>query len=117
MKTVSDPRHKKRRKIIKKLYEFSFQKTKKTPKLIEPIIENLTRIDKIIQKHAPEWPINKLNKTDLATLRLAVFELIIERKNPVKVIIDEAIELGKEYGSQNSAKFINGVLGAVLDEF
>lgn len=115
MKTADDPRHKRREKIIKKLYEISFYKDKKNiPNLIKPIVDNLKEIDKIIGQCAPEWPIAKLNKIDLAILRLALYELMIEKKNPIKVIIDEAVELGKEYGSQNSSKFINGVLGAVL---
>jgi N utilization substance protein B len=117
MKTLLDPRHKKREKIIKKLYELSFySKNKKTPELVQPILANLDKIDTLIGQCAPEWPIEKLNKIDLAILRLALFELIIERKAPVKVIIDEAIELGKQYGSQNSSKFVNGVLGAVLNK-
>lgn len=115
MKTADDPRHKRREKIIKKLYEISFRRDKKdTPNLIKPIVDNLKEIDKVINQCAPEWPIAKLNKIDLAILRLALYELMIEKKNPIKVIIDEAVELGKEYGSQNSSKFINGVLGAVL---
>jgi len=114
MKTAQDPRHKKRSQIIKKLYEFSFYHHKQYPLLLKPIVKNLKIIDEKIGKHAPQWPIDKLNKIDLAILRLALYEMIIEKKNPVKVIIDEAIELAKEYGSDNSAKFINGVLGSIL---
>lgn len=114
MKIANDPRHKKRAAIIKKLYEFSFRQSDKIPLLIQPIIKNIKSIDKIISKNAPEWPINKLNKIDLAILRLAIFEMKIKKKNPFKVIIDEAVELAKEYGAQNSPKFINGVLGAIV---
>ncbi|MFC1711990.1 transcription antitermination protein NusB, partial [Patescibacteria group bacterium] len=99
MKTPHDPRHKNRKKIVKKLYEFSFGSLKPIPKQIQPICDNLDKIDKTITKCAPEWPLEKLNKLDLAILRLALFELLIDKKNPVKVVIDEAIELGKEYGS------------------
>ncbi|MBI1982106.1 MAG: transcription antitermination factor NusB, partial [Candidatus Levybacteria bacterium] len=63
---------------------------------------------------APEFPIGKINKVDLAVLRLAVFELLVERKEPQKVIIDEAIELAKEYGGETSPSFINGALGNIL---
>ena len=70
----------------------------------------------MIAKAAPEWPIEKLNKSDLAILRLAVYELTIEKKEPVKVIIDEAIELAKELGSENSSSFVNGVLGTIVKE-
>lgn len=114
MKTLSDPRHKKREKIIKKLYQYGFGQKGETPKLILPIIKDLKKVDKIISRCAPEWPIEKLNKIDLAILRLALYELMIDKKNPVKVVIDEAIELGKQYGSENSPKFVNGVLGTAL---
>jgi transcription termination factor NusB len=114
MKTSQDPRHKKREKIIKKLYEWSFSNGSKTPPLIKNILKGQKTIDKVISESAPEWPVEKLNKVDLAILRLAVWELLIERKKPVKVVIDEAIELGKEYGAESSSKFINGVLGTVV---
>ena len=112
MKTALDPRHKKRKELVKKLFSYSFQK-KESNNDLKPIINNLKKIDALISSCAPEWPVEKLNKIDLAILRLAVYELI-NKKNPKKVIIDEAIELAKEYGSQNSAKFINGALGAIL---
>lgn len=116
MKTIHDPRHKRREKIIKKLYEYSFDKVGDVPKKIAPIVKNLPKIDKLISQAAPEWPVNKLNKIDLAILRLAIFELAVEKKNPPKVIIDEAVELGKQYGSENSPKFINGALGSTLKQ-
>lgn len=113
MKTAQDPRHKKRKKLIKKLFSYSFKPKQKVDAAIQPIIKRLKNIDLLIAQCAPEWPIEKFNKVDLAVLRLAVFELF-EAKNPEKVIIDEAIELAKEYGSDNSPKFINGVLGTAL---
>jgi len=113
MKTVFDPRHKKREKLIKQLFGYSFRVKKKTAKDLKPIISRLKKIDQLISLYAPDWPVEKLNKIDLAILRLAIYELI-KAKNPKKVIIDEAIELAKQYGSTNSPKFVNGVLGAVL---
>jgi len=71
-------------------------------------------IDNIIQAAAPEWPTNKIAKIDLAILRLATNELLVEKKEPPKVIIDEAVELAKAFGNDNSAKFVNGVLGTIL---
>ena len=65
-----------------------------------------------IKKAAPTWPIEKLNKIDLAILRLAVFELE-NQQTPPKVVIDEAIELAKEFGAESSASFVNGVLGTI----
>lgn len=115
MKTAQDPRHIKREKTIKKLFSFSFRPLKKKAGVLQPIMARLQKIDRLISKCAPDWPVEKLNKVDLAILRLAIFELIID-KNPKKVIIDEAIELAKKYGSENSPKFVNGVLGSVLLE-
>lgn len=77
-------------------------------------MEKLPQIDQEIQACAPEWPISQINRVDLAVLRLGVWELM-EGENPYKVVIDEAVELAKEYGSENSPKFINGVLGAVYE--
>lgn len=82
--------------------------------LAQTITLHLPAIDHAIQSAAPEWPIDKIAKIDLSILRLAAFELMIERKEPPKVIIDEAIELAKTYGNDNSAKFVNGVLGTIL---
>jgi N utilization substance protein B len=113
MKTAHDPRHKRREAIIKKLYSFSFGQ-EKVDKIIKKIVGRLDEIDSLIKKSAPEWPIEKLNKVDLSILRLGVYELI-KREVPEKVVIDEAVELGKEYGSVNTPKFVNGVLGTILD--
>lgn len=113
MKQTSDPRHQKRREIVQNLFAASFQ-DKHLDKQTKQIWEAREKIDPIIIASAPEWPLEKLNKTDLAILRLAVFELVIEKKEPVKVIIDEAVELGKEFGSENSPSFVNGVLGTIV---
>ncbi len=71
------------------------------------------KIDRMITKAAPEWPITKINKVDLAILRNAVGELSAG-KTPLKVVADEAVELAKEYGSEASPGFVNGVLGTIL---
>ena len=113
MKTPLDPRHKKREKIVEDLFKNDFHKQPVT-KDTKLIILNLKAIDKKIAKAAPEFPIDKINKTDLAVLRLAIYELLIEKSNPPKVIIDEAVELAKEYGGDTSPAFINGVLGKII---
>ena len=112
MKSASDPRHKVRRKIIKELFanEFSPQAASITTR---KIIKNSKQIDKLITGSAPEWPIEKINKVDLAILRLSVWE-ILQKKVPVKAVIDEAVELAKEYGSESSPPFVNGVLGSIV---
>ena len=78
------------------------------------IISELPKIDKHIVTAAPEWPLDKIAKIDLAILRLAVWELVFEKKEPQKVVIDEAVELAKSFGNEHSAKFVNGVLGTIL---
>ncbi len=115
MKKKSDPRHLKRKKLIQELFAWQFSKNKKPTIGISSIVSGLSKIDKLITKSAPNRPLNQINKIDLAILRLAVFEVIIDKGVPPKVIIDEAVELGKEYGSDSSASFINGALGKLLE--
>jgi N utilization substance protein B len=112
MKTAQDPRHQRRIDYMQKLFTFSFG-TKPDPD-IQVVYDNLSTIDPQIQLAAPEWSLDKIAKIDLAILRLAVFELTIEKKEPEKVIIDEAVELAKSYGNSTSAGFINGVLGTIV---
>lgn len=110
MKNPLDPRHKNRQKLVEELFMFDFHKQRVSEKTKE-IYKNKSSIDKIIQQAAPEFPVDKINKIDLAILRLAVYELEVEQKEPARVIIDEAIELAKEYGGETSPQFINGALG------
>lgn len=114
MKKKTDPRHLKRVALIQELFSWQFRTDKKTPQKIQEIVSSLPKIDKLISESAPDRPITQINKVDLAILRLAVFELIIEVGAPPKVVIDEAVELGKEYGSDSSASFINGALGKLV---
>lgn len=110
MKTPLDPRHKRRQKLVEELFRVDFHK-QKVDKNAEKIIENKNFIDKKIGEAATEFSIDKINKVDLAILRLAVYEMLVEKTQPPKVIIDEAIELAKEYGGDSSPSFINGALG------
>lgn len=114
MKTSRDPRHKKRQEIIKKLFAQSFLKRPITNPVVQKILDSKDIIDDKIKSIAPEFPIEKINKTDLAILRLGVYELMIDRAQPKKVVIDEAIELAKEFGGQSSASFLNGALGRLV---
>ncbi len=111
MKTAYDPRHRKREELIQLLFAASFQKNH-DPKL-KKIWRNLKKIDPLVAVAAPEWPLDKLNPIDLAILRLAVYELVIDNTEPVKVIIDEAVELAKQFGGSTSSSFVNGVLGTI----
>lgn len=115
MKTPNDPRHQLRIKRMFQLFAHSFHEPQPTD-AIDEILAHVRDIDAMIVKAAPEWPIEKISKIDLAILRLAGYELAIDKKEPPKVIIDEAVELGKAYGNDSSASFINGVLGTILKE-
>lgn len=112
MKTSEDPRHKTREKLLRLLFSSAFRNH--PDPAVKHIWDSRGLIDPLIEKAAPEWPIDKLNHIDLAILRLAVYELVIDKKEPIKVIIDEAIELAKEYGGDTSPGFINGALGAIV---
>lgn len=80
-------------------------------KSIDEIMKNLIKIDGIISVAAPEWPIEQIAVLDKTILRIAIYELSIVKDVPPKVAINEAVELAKSYGSENSSKFVNGVLG------
>lgn len=115
MKTAKDPRHIKRIQTVRALFAESFAKQDSLPELAKKVIKQKTKLDKKIQEAAPIWPVDKLNKIDLAMLRLAIYEL--ENTNtPPKVVIDEAVEIAKEYGSESSPSFINGVLGTIYKD-
>ena len=83
--------------------------------LVEKVEEYIPKIDKIIEKAAPEWPIQQINIVDRNILRIGLYELLFGNKEevPPKVAINEAIELAKAFGGESSGKFINGVLGTV----
>ncbi len=83
--------------------------------LANGVVQNLSQIDKIIEKAAPEWPIEQINIIDRNVLRIGLYELLYGKKGevPPKVAINEAIELAKTFGGESSGKFINGVLGTV----
>jgi N utilization substance protein B len=81
--------------------------------LLEGQKKHLKEIDQIISVAAPEWPIEKINAVDLAVLRIAVYELLFLKSTPPKVAIDEAVEIAKQFGGENSHRFVNGVLGTI----
>ena len=117
MKKKNDPRHRIRINTIKSLFEKSFRENTVILRnnLAKRIIKKQKNIDTLIVKHAPAWPINQIPPIDLATLRLAIWELVYKKpKNPYKVVIDEAVEIAKEFGSESSAAFVNGVLGSLV---
>ncbi len=79
---------------------------------VVPIIDQL---DKIVSEHAPEWPLDQVAVIDRNILRIALWEFAVAQITPIKVAINEAIELAKIYGSDSSSRFVNGVLGSLVD--
>ena len=113
-----DPRHELRIKIIQQLFALSFLNSKDQviDSKTKQVIKNITKINIFIKKYAPKYPLDKIAKVDLAILQLAIFELMFEKKQPAKVIIDEAVELAKELGSDKAYAFVNAVMGKVYQQ-
>ncbi len=119
MKKANDPRHIRRIKIMQSLFaqSFSDKQDKDKSEYMDKVLKIksfIPQIDPLIEKAAPQFPINQIAKIDAAILRLSVYELLFEKKEPEKVVIDESIELAKQFGGEGSPSFINGVLGNLL---
>ena len=117
MSTGADRRHKKRIARVEALFSWEFQPDPQLSQYrsVKKAIENLQQLDELILTFAPKHAISDFNKMDLAILRQALYELRYT-KTPPLVVIDEAVEIAKEYGSDQSSKFVNGVLGSYWDE-
>jgi N utilization substance protein B len=138
MHNNSDPRHNSRVITLQRLFQEEFKNRHMTEEyedypvntleeideiknydtdlskiLLEGVRENLTRIDGIISKLAPEWPINKIAVIDLLILRIAILEGFLLKITPPKVVINEAIELAKDFSNEQTRKFVSGVLGNI----
>jgi N utilization substance protein B len=84
--------------------------------LVAGVLEHAAELDEQIARHAPEWPLEQMAVIDRNILRIALWEFSLGKQTPVKVAINEAVELAKQFGSENAARFVNGVLGAVAAE-
>jgi N utilization substance protein B len=84
--------------------------------LVHGILEHQAELDALIQGNAPEWPLDQVAIIDRNILRMAIFEFVVEGNTPVKVAINEAVELAKLFGSDSSGRFVNGVLGAIVSQ-
>lgn len=113
VKNKYDPRHLKRIKNLQALFANSFGNNSPSTDTSKNISQNNKKIDKLIHKFAPKWPIDQINRVDLAILRLAIWELQA-KDTPPKVIIDEAVELAKQFGTETSSSFVNGVLASTI---
>jgi len=93
-------------------YESAIDDKEFVEQLVKGVLENIQQLDAHIQPIAPEWPIEQIARIDRSTLRLGLYELLhLKDVVPPKVAINEAVELAKAFGSDNSSKFVNGVLG------
>ena len=81
--------------------------------LVSKVTQNEEKIDRNIQTFAPAWPVEQIPVVDRNILRLAIFEILFDNRVSVKVAINEAVELAKKFGGDNSSKFVNGVLGSI----
>jgi N utilization substance protein B len=81
--------------------------------LVVGVVEHRDSIDDVIRQAAPQWPVEQLSAVDRNILRLAIREILMNNGAPIRAAINEAVELAKSYGSDSSAKFVNGVLGSV----
>jgi len=122
MTEQADPRHEKRAQLMQTIFAlmFSGEEGQELEELFfleeaREIIASSAEIDTQITQHAPERPLTEINQVDLAIMRQIIFEAT-HKNTPKKVLINEAVELAKEYGSESSPKFVNGVLGKVLME-
>ena len=82
--------------------------------LVSGVMDHYEQLDPLIHEYAPEWPLEQMSFIDRNILRIAIFELLVARSAPPKVIINEAVELAKLFGSDSSHRFVNGVLGTLL---
>jgi len=106
--------------LQRNIEEFAANKTDNVfiDKLLDGVMSKQPELDQVIEKAAPDWPIDRISPVDRNILRLGLYELLFaDRKEvPAKVAINEAIELAKQFGGENSSRFVNGVLGAVYKE-
>jgi len=81
--------------------------------LVSGTVTHIAGIDSMIQKHLENWDLSRLNKVDLAVLRMSVYTLMFQSETPPSVVIDEAVEISREFGADDSYRFVNGVLDSV----
>jgi transcription antitermination protein NusB len=125
--SVVDPRHQKRMKLMQILFAKGFNDligqeridqngaslNVEYDEIIDQVLAEKEKLDQLVISVAPERPVSEINRVDLAILRLILFESE-HKETPKKVLINEAVELAKEFGTESSPKFVNGVLGKLL---
>lgn len=105
--------------LIKILDEFAPKLTERdfAYDTLKGVLDNKKKIVKIIEKHAPQWPVDKIAKVDRAILEIGIYEIVFSKDVPPIVAINEAVEIAKHYGDENCPKFVNGVLSSVMKEY
>ncbi len=109
---------------LDEILEFCFEENSNLPdeqsyigQALHGVVDNLERIDEVILLHLKNWSISRIAKIDLAILRLAIFELKFDDKaTPPKVVANEAVELAKMYGNNDSKSFVNGLIAKVIED-
>lgn len=97
-------------------YEQVLEDREFVTEMVKGVLKSLTKLDKTIAPAAPDWPVDQIARVDKIVLRMAIYELIFQEDVPPKVVINEAVELAKSFGGENSSKFVNGVLGTIYRE-
>lgn len=118
-KDLEDPQKRAQKLLDSILNEFAPKLTEKkfATETLDGVLKNQTDILDIIQKYAPEWPLDKIARIDRAILEIGVYEVVFAHDIPPVVAINEAVEIAKHFGDNNSQKFINGVLSSVMKNF
>lgn len=95
-------------------YSHTIEDQKFIRRIVNGVSKEAPKLDVMLQPIAPEWPIDQIARMDRLVLEIGLYELLYETQTPAKVVINEAIELAKAFGGDNSSKFINGVMGTFL---
>jgi N utilization substance protein B len=82
--------------------------------LVEGVREHMEWLDSLIARYAPDWPVDQIAVIDRNVLRISIYEILMRKDTPTKVAINEAVELAKQFGSDSSSRFVNGVLGSLV---
>ncbi len=97
------------------MHSFSRQASEFLVTLTTGVLDNHRRIDRLIAEYAPSWPISQMAMIDRNLLRMAIYEMALWGKTPPKVAINEAVEIAKAFGTESSPRFVNGVLGSIME--
>lgn len=108
---------------VEKVLKYCYEENENTEEeiayidqVLKGVLENISNIDKLILSNLKNWTLDRIAKIDLAILRIAIFEIMYMQDIPEKVSVNEAVELAKEYGNNDSRAFVNGILAKILKD-